>query len=477
MTLANTPPCYEDLKIVDSDGTVLFDLDTGLGSSADLVASALNPHDVKTSSEPAVIGRLPVNLSQVVHGAGIPGGMAATKDYGFRTFGVTVTIEASSVLNADRAANELLRLVDEGSVNGNRILYVTDSTLPDRYVRWLGANELPPLIEDRAITLLRESNIVTVNLALVAQPLLERDVVAGTPTTVDADPAGTNGRVMVINNPGSGPAHVKVKARPTAATLTHLRLGLLSGDLASTYAAGEHFEQAENGTPSGGAVALATNADASGGASNNVLRFTPSGTSTALRYFDTITDIESLRGRRFRVLLHMLLSAAFVGEVQLSWGLGANRIVAGNDAVALNLSGGGSDVDLGVVAIPEDWESFYIAISAGRTSGTGNLDFDFVSFLPVDEAALLVASDSLGVTTAQAFVLEPAGQGEPPAAYVATSATGVPVGSMASLVGDNGFWIPPGNSAVYVWGGIDDANLLTYDLEMTFDITPHDLLA
>lgn len=481
-----TDACYEDLKIVDSSGTLLFDLDTG----DDDVAAAGNPYDVKTSAGPPQVGRLPVALGPNAHGAGIPGAIPGVRDYGLRTFGFTVTIKAGSVSDADAAANELGRLINEGSAKGNRLLYVVDSTLPDRYVRWLGVNELPPLIEDKSLTLLSEGKIVMLAVALVAQPLLERAEQTITPQSVPADPADTGGRVALIDNPGSGPGRVRMKVATAAASvpsgaLKRILWGLVTQE-AAAFQGVKGVMQAETMTPGTDAsLASRTSGISASGAGNNVITVSFATAAEALRASVAYTGpaLDSLLGRRVMVVLRGRATAGTVsGTIRLEYGPGSfTDSWIPLDTIDYSFTATGSHFALGVVSVGEDWDALNLRIYASRDGASNGIDLDYLAFIPVDEAAGIMESPET-VDESYAYVTSPPGLGLPPFVGV-EDASGNLVSTNLTVIGDVALWVPPGASGVVIQGDDSEGaaghwnHSLERDVTVTFYLTPTDLLA
>lgn len=472
-------PCIT-FQIIDKDGDVLFDLDNPSGDG--------NPQGLATSMSPLDVGVLPVELATLNHGGGIPGASLSRRDLQFRTVAWTLAHTATTNMLPEElrtAMNELARLLELGSQTGNRIKVRPLGSMTDRYIRWLGTNQIAPLLAGQpdAVPHTYEVKDAKFNgytpMTIIAQPLLEWDETNPLPVVISANPH--EGRVLDIVNPGSAPARVRL-VLDTIDTIERLLWGLFPGP------AYDDLQEAEAALALGADTSVVTNLNAypSGGA-NNALR-TTFATDDDLVFRSQIQwDAPDGGGHRFLVVARVFSDGAYTGQMQMRSRPGSSLQGTGlgtpADEVDVTLVDAvPRDIALGVISLPEHSEvtTAVIEILASRTSGAGALFTDDISFVPLDVCSGDIAL-SPGLGPGDTLYLEPAGQGRPPFAGVSTSGQ-MYVTDFHHLNGDVGIWAPPGTSRLYVQinaetaAGQFDGSDRSMSVNVAARVTAHDLL-
>jgi hypothetical protein len=219
------------------------------------------------------------------------------------------------------------------------------------------------------------------------------------------DPAGTNGRAMVISNPGDMPAPVKITGQAEAGSprIGSVLIGLRASDgieghrTLTSYLNETRFAQCDT-TGNGWTTSLGTNttsvADAAGSGGNVAeCTFTMDPTVMARRVRLTRTTLlDSLRSYH-DVWVRLKPSAAMKLVVQLRWAPSlADPASYSEVEVTLDWSDATSfsyvDVPLGTIYVPEDTAQTLAGVGleiwARRETGSGNCRFDVVSLFGSD---------------------------------------------------------------------------------------------
>lgn len=219
---------------------------------------------------------------------------------------------------------------------------------------------------------------------------------------------------------GDVPGGVEITVDNDAATD---QIGLVWGVRSRYYSSASTaalYKEAETLTGLGGAAAAVGSAGASG-AGSNVMKQTTLGTGLA-RMFGT-GDFTHIGAYRVFARVFAPVTNAGTVSVRFGWtGLGVAEIQ--NDSVTLDsaLEGSWQLVDLGQINIPvapvgtQVWTGFFYAMS---TTGTDDLEVDFLLFVPIDEGdgqitgtgpgsgySAIAASSSSLLSSDGVFVLE-----------------------------------------------------------------------
>jgi hypothetical protein len=237
--------------------------------------------------------------------------------------------------------------------------------------------------------------------------------------TINNDPAaGSNGLFFDItsgNVKGDVETPLIIRMPASAVYDATLKTSLFATKRRGTPSSAPFLVQAESCTLGTG-VTLPGNDAAMSGAGSNYARYTPSGSTNAVRLTTPApTSGTDLRGA-YRLLARYRKSVS--GDtftVQAKW---ANGTIA-NTAVTLPTGTAIRYADLGIVQFPAGADPVYdgysnteIAVSGttteiwvARTAGTGNLDFDFLLYVPADETTCYVQWNSVN-DAAQEAVLD-----------------------------------------------------------------------
>jgi hypothetical protein len=252
-------------------------------------------------------------------------------------------------------------------------------------------------------------------LDIPAEPFAVGPRIDVSPVTVAHNPASANGLfldVTGVKGDVETPAIVRVPAdKVYDATF---KTSLIATRRRGTPSSAPFLVQAEACTL-GTAVTLPGNDATMSGASSNYARFTPTGTSNAVRLTTAApTSNTDLRGV-YRLLARYRKSVS--GDtftVQAKWATGtiANTAVTLPSGTALRY------VDLGYVSFPAGTDPIFdgysnteVAVSgttteiwAARAAGSGNLDFDFLLYVPADDSTCTVQWHSANQGTHEAVL-------------------------------------------------------------------------
>lgn len=214
--------------------------------------------------------------------------------------------------------------------------------------------------------------------------------------TLNVAPSSGMGRIFPIFNPGDAPAPVSLVFGSSSGTVTNSVGVATNGPRAGTLASflnGASISQSEAWTP-GTDTATDSNASSSPGSSTTGLLTTFVTTTLASRGTATISTAATLnawRNRTFRLVLRFAArTAAYNGVISVDIGVpGASTQTL---ATTITAAGSGSyyEVELGTVNFPDSiGTSITIGASASRTSGTGNLVWDYLAFIPLEHRGLV----------------------------------------------------------------------------------------
>jgi hypothetical protein len=322
------------------------------------------------------------------------GAVIPASAYGLRTIQLMLSVNAAS---ADATATQLQNFYRELNRPVNFLRWQQETTNPVFFRTFrTSADEVQDLGKiDGTRKLL--------SVAFLAEPfaygLLETPVSA---VTVSADPAaGSNGcfvDVTGVKGDVESPALIRWPESAVAET----RQSLFAVRRRGTPSGTPFVFQAEAMTQGPDTTTQANDA-AFSGAGNNYSRCTFS-TNALLTARLTLTDLGTasvdLRGT-YRVFVRYRKNTSGDGiNLRLVWGDGSRNDVITNDTFATPNTTNITMADLGLISIPYGLDSVYdfrsgtelvvddrfrIEIEAGRTSGSGSLDLDFVLLVPADD--------------------------------------------------------------------------------------------
>lgn len=366
----------------------------------------------------------------------------------------------------------------------------------------LGAQAVEDLVEQLSI-----NNILKVQLDGHPAPLFYRtfanaDFAAAVRTVlikdstitlmIEAESFGYGPRVEVTNSPFTLSNDPAAGANPCFIDVTGVLgdvetpLFLIATSTGSTNGLRDrwtHVATRRRGTPSNysnvvqaEAMTTGTNATVTADAAmsgGSKLRITPGTTTHVIRANDSFpANGASTVEARGEYIVYARLAKTVAGDVwtaQLRYGIDSTAPVQ-NDTLTLSAAMGAGPywVNLGKVPVPAwsdpanhgfsgiplkvlmPWVGFY----AGRTSGSGSLDFDCLYFMPADESTVIVKWPSTDTT----YVLDST-SAEGGSAYAATTALDevVTTAAPAQIVGGGGFpeVIPGATNRIHILRNVD----------------------
>lgn len=330
----------------------------------------------------------------------------------------------------------------------------------------------PEMAMEVTKTLVQNAKVV---LQLECEPFAysPRVEVTNSPFTLSNDPAaGSNGMFIdVASVQGDVETPLFLLATSTGAT----------NGLVSKWT---HVSTRRRGTPSNysnvvqaEAMTLGTNAAVTPDATfsgGSKLRVTPGTATNVLRASDTFpANGTSTVEPRGEYTVYARLAKTVAGDTwtaQLKYGIDSTAPVA-NDAVTLPAGVAGPfNVNLGKIPVPP-WSDPanhgfsgislkvlmpFVGLYAARTVGTGNLDIDFLYFMPADDSTVIVKWPSTDTTYALDSTSAEGGS-----AYAVTTALDevITTASPAQIVGGGGFpeLIPGQTNRVHIMRQVDPA--------------------
>jgi hypothetical protein len=295
---------------------------------------------------------------------------------------------------------------------------------------------------------------------LLAEPfaLGLEEVLSGVSVTNDPA-AGSNGLFLDITSPKGDVETPLFLTVSNGVVATGRRRSALSVRRRGTPSATPLFLQAESMTLAANVTLPGVDATMSG-AGSNYARIAYTGTtaltqrlSTATR-FPTTASVDA-RGTYRAFARIRQNTGADVHTMRLRWG-GADVQIT-NDTVTLPVDTGPSAptrklIDLGLIQIPAGYdpvergmsgvelvtEGVFLAVDAGRTSGSGTLDVDYLMVLPADDRCMFV--DWPAAATVTDFVVR---GGVSPSVY-ARNASAQVTSTQAPEIAGSGLMITPG---------------------------------
>lgn len=321
-----------------------------------------------------------------------------------------------------------------------RVLIQLDTEAAKRYADPI-IGDLPSILRGQGITeemvAKRDKIAVEVPVTILRKPGLRKPEQTFGPTTVPNDPADANGRVITITVPGSAPVPATVMVKAGTAGMSGLVIarkaqgGYPSSRLTDYASFTKAIQLNASNTPAGtnwtialsGDTSSQPDTDASGGNTARIA-YTSDPTVSKLRIRATRTaNLDSLRGD-WDVYLRCKASAAARHILEGAYGpsLANPAPQRLGEAEPIDTTGlttfDYTDHYLGRISTPQNHPlvGFAFEIWARRESGTGNLDCDFLSFVPAggkDSKSRVVVPGSAGqiwnATQLATPVNEPAG--------------------------------------------------------------------
>jgi hypothetical protein len=322
------------------------------------------------------------------------GAVIPASAYGLRTIQLMLSVNAAS---ADATATQLQTFYRELNRPTNFLQWQQETTNPVFFRTFRTS-------ADEVLDLGRiDGTRKLLSVAFLAEPfaygLLETPVSG---VTVNADPAaGSNGCFVDVTGV-KGDVESPALIRWPESAVVETRQSLFSVRRRGTPSGTPFVFQAEAMTQGPDTTTQANDA-AFSGAGNNYSRCTFS-TNALLTARLTLTDLGTasvdLRGT-YRVFVRYRKNTSGDGiNLRLVWGDGSRNDVITNDTFATPNTTNITMADLGLISIPYGLDSVYdfrsgtelvvddrfrIEIEAGRTSGSGSLDLDFVLLVPADD--------------------------------------------------------------------------------------------
>ncbi len=316
-----------------------------------------------------------------------------------------------------------------------------------------------PATTDRIQGGLRFNNTSATSATIQIRNIQVEEAAAATPFnvgresfTVEPAPTSGMGRFVPIWNPGSAPTPMILSGTNTTTPAMFLWGPMTSGNMVSMLnTAGANIQQIEdwtNGTDTAGSV----QANASPGTGTSAKLTTFAGTATmATRATRTITTgLSALQGRSWIPLLRIAAgTSTLFGDLELWLDYGASGTPSYQGTAEIGSTGltVGTyiEIPLAPVTFPDVTTGGMLAtLRAARASGTGQLIWDCITWVPAEVAAFTKPTSSASITS------------DPGANFAYDGATvGTTVGRAAEVRGPLPMMAPPGLSLVYMASGTD----------------------
>lgn len=288
-----------------------------------------------------------------------------------------------------------------------RLLIQPDTAAEKRYAD-IVIGDVPSLLRGQGTqeeyVALRDKKAVEITVTIIRKWGLRGPMQTVGPTTLPNDPADTNGRVIQVTNPGNvlTPAAVKV-AGPTSARLAEYIVGRRHQngyaatritDYAGASAPTRHVQLSATATPwtivlSNDTTLNTPDADASGNAAARIAGTTAVNVMNKRIRATITTKLDSLRGDWDVYMRNKLTAAArYVPQLRYGPSLADPPPFSLPEADPIDTTGLSSfaytDHYLGRISIPTEHTLGGIALEVHvrRESGAGNLDCDFLFFVP-----------------------------------------------------------------------------------------------
>jgi hypothetical protein len=362
----------------------------------------------------------------------------------YRNRTITLALELSMGLDADAAATQMQVLMRELDRPANFLRYRTDTTTAVYFRTFRSGPEAvdwDPLMRRATVTLLAEP------FAYGLKEVQSGTAVLNNPTT---------GMFLDITSPkGDVDTPLYLSLTGTLGVTGRLVSGLAMRRR-GTPSAAPFLLQAESMTQGTDTTTQANSASFSG-AGNNSSRCTfatvpTSATRISTTAFPASASVDA-RGTYRVFLRNRKTIAGDTITVQLTWGSSALTIL--NDVITLPGNTAIQYADLGMVQIPAGYDPVYdglsgveipaagafIAVSAKRGAGSGNLDMDCLLFMPADDRLEFIKWPASAGGT-DIFVAE---GGPRPAAYSTTSGGNLISTTPIEIVG-GGLMLTPGRT-------------------------------
>lgn len=400
------------LKLVDkaSDATVLFDFMTTTGSG--------NPGTCKAflMGDPD-FGTIPSNFT-FFESEDSPGGSLAKRRHGLTEMRFRFRPLATTADNLYTAIGTLGKYLDEPS--NYALLIQLDGWAEKRYADIAGGL-VPSVLRGQELalfhTLKRFEVPDGVEVVLWRQPYLRGPSVTVGPTTVQNDPADASGRFIEVTNAGNAaaPAAVKVQgdtgAKVQKVVVARKSVGPFASTRVTDYTGGTQYGQL-NATGNGWTVTLfndttsVADGDASGGFAAQTTHATnPTVMQKRVRITRT-ANLDSLRGTSLLVP-RIKNTAAARHIVQARWAHSlADPATFSETEIPHDTTGTATFAyedkeDFGRMHVPKEHMLGGVAVEfwSRRESGSGNLMWDFNSFIPADESLSTISVPGSSKTT------------------------------------------------------------------------------
>jgi hypothetical protein len=259
------------------------------------------------------------------------------------------------------------------------------------------------------------------------------------------EPAPTSGmgRLYPVWNPGDSWTPLNIYQGNTSATWSKSFVGVLSGPLATDYLNGGALQQIEswtNGTDTAGAV-QAGSSPGSGTSAKLTTFATTTLVSRASNTISTSSLLDVLQGRTWRAIVRVVArTATYNGQVRLTATVGQTFIDKTVTITGLT-TGTYHEVDFGAVTFPDTaLSNINLGLYASRTSGTGNLEWDFLFWAPGN----YTTSTSSGSVGTSEFAFH-----DPTQQQVYEVNSSLLASETFTVEGAVQAWVPPGLSIVY----------------------------
>lgn len=379
------------------------------------------------------------------------GAAPASAAYDNRVIALRLRLQSySDYMEADPAATLLQPLMRELDRPTNLLKLQAGTTAPvffRTYRSGPDAIDFNPLSREATMSILAEP------FALGLEETLSGVVVTNDPA------AGANGLFLDITSPKGDVETPLFLTVSNGVVGTGRRRSAIAVRRRGTPSATPLFLQAESMTLAANVTLPGADATMSGSGSNYA-RISYTGTTALTQRLSTATRFPSTASTDARGTYRAFArvrqnTGADVHTMRLRWG-GADVQIT-NATVTLPVDTGPSAptrklIDLGLIQIPAGFdpvergmsgvelatEGVFLAIDAGRTSGSGTLDVDYLMLLPVDDRAMFV--DWPASATVTDFVVE----GGPSPSVYARNASAQVTSTQASEVAGTGLYLTPG---------------------------------
>lgn len=289
--------------------------------------------------------------------------------------------------------------------------------------------------------------------------------------TGSVDPANYGGHVFPVYNPGDAPMPLKVQLANTSIASSWAwmsRVASMPGaSTLTSYLNSGHVSQFEDWT-NGTDTVVNTSANSSPGTGNTGKKTTFVTTTTQSRATLSITSsatLSMLQGRSWYPTLRMAAAdATYIGQfyLVLKWGSGSDSMFYYYYPTGTNttfvVSGyyhiAGSTQSPSPVTFPDVLpDSLALSLFASRASGTGNIIWDFIEWVPAENLTLMEPVTG-AISTSDAIRTLPLDS----RAVVLSGSTGALTSVIPTVKGAVPMVVPPGLSILYASIGPSASN-------------------